>query len=129
MGGGMPWREEEMYPYVKRNLRARYPAFEGWEIFERDRREGYEPDFVVERRRRGKIERAVVEVKATTRVAQSDIDQLNLYVRNLAGRNVKIVEKMLVVPAGSDTSIVPDDIELMFLRNFKCENGDILWYE
>lgn len=117
----MSVREEEMYPYVKKNLRRRFPAYEGWEIYEKDRWEGYEPDFVVERRYRGKIERVVVEVKNVCTVSQSHIEQLNRYAKNLAGGNAVIVAKILVVPAGADASIVPDDIEVMFLKSFTCE--------
>jgi len=118
-----------MYPYVRRNLRRKYPKYEGWEIYERDRWKGYEPDFVVERRRRGKIERAVVEVKLTCRVSTNHVTQLNLYARNLAGRNVRIIEKILVVPAKADTSLVPEDVTKMFLKNFVCENNEIVWYK
>lgn len=125
----MTWREEDMYPYVWRNLRARFPAYEGWEIYEKDRWKGYEPDFVVERRFRRRIERVVVEVKATCKVSWAHIKQLNMYARNLSGRNVTIVEKILVVPAGADTSTVPDDIEVLYLRKFECENNDIIWYQ
>ena len=127
-GESVTWREEDMYPCVRRNLRKRYPARRRWKIYDRDRWPTYEPDFVVERRSRGVIQRAVVEVKATCVVAQSDVDQLNLYVRNLAGGNTKIVNKMLVVPGGADTSVVPSDMEIMYLRKFKCENGDIVLY-
>jgi len=125
----MTFREEEMYPYVRRNLRARYPAHKGWEIYEKDRWNGYEPDFVVERRRRGKIQRVVVEVKATCKVSQDHVDQLNRYVRNLSGRNVKIVSKILAIPAGADTSLVPYDMEIMYLKSFKCEDDEIIWYQ
>jgi len=91
----MTWREEDMYPYVWRNLRARFPAYEGCEIYEKDRWKGYEPDFVVERRFRRRIERVVVEVKATCKVTWTHIKQLSIYARNLSGRNVTIVEKIL----------------------------------
>ena len=61
----------------------------------------------------------ISEVKRTSRVSQGHIDQLNSYARNLAGENVKIVEKILAVLASADTSIVPKDIKIMFLENFK----------
>ena len=125
----MTWREEDMYPYVLRNLRARYPAYDGWEIYPKDRWKGYEPDFTVERRVGRRIERTVVEVKATCKVTSAHIRQLNRYAKNLSGRNVTIVEKILVVPAGADTSMVPDDIEIMYLRKFGCEDNDIIWYQ
>ena len=108
-----------MYTNVRRNLRQKYPKNKGWEIYGKDRWEGYEPDFVVERRRRGRIERIVVEAKLTDQVTENDISQLNSYVRNLAGGNTKIVDKVLAVPAGADTSIVPDDMTKMFLKTFK----------
>jgi len=125
----MTFREENLYPYVRRNLRARYPACEGWEIYEKDRWEGYEPDFVVERRRHGETERVVVEVKVTCSVSPSHVSQLNKYAKNLSGRNIKIIGKMLVVPSGADTTKVPHDIDIMYLKAFKCEDNEITWYE
>ena len=124
----LSWREEDMYPYVMKDLRIRFPAYDGWEIFPQDAWSGYRPDFVVERRRHGKIQRVVVEVKADCKVRLDYIRQLNSYARNLAGRNVEIVGKILVVPAGTDTSNVPYDIEIMYLRAFKCEDQKIIWY-
>ncbi|RLI74026.1 hypothetical protein DRO97_06475 [Archaeoglobales archaeon] len=123
------FREEDMYPYVRRNLRKKFPASAGWNIYEKDRWRGYEPDFVVERRYRGKVERIVVEVKLTCRVTRSHISQLKKYVRNLSGRNAIVKEKILVVPSGSDTSIVPHDVTVIFLKSFKCEDDEIVWYE
>jgi len=116
----MAFTEEDMYPYVRKNLRARYPAYEGWEIRKKDRRKGYEPDFVVDRNINGEVERVVVEVKLTCKVEPSHVRQLNRYVKNLAGGNVRILKKILVVPAGADITNVPRDVEVMFLRAFKC---------
>jgi hypothetical protein len=108
-----------MYPSGYRNLRVRYPARLGWGIFQKDYWVTYVPDFVVERENRhGIIERAIAEVKCVDKVYQSHISQLNSYVRNLSGNNVKIKEKMLIVPAGVDVSLVPEDIYIMYLRGF-----------
>lgn len=125
----MTFREEDMYPYVRRNLRRRYPASAKWKIYGKDRWEGYEPDFVVERKYRKKIERIIVEVKVTSIVSQSHVDQLNQYVQKLSGGNVKIKGKILVIPAGADKSIVSEDVEVMFLKSFKCEDDVVVWYE
>lgn len=124
----MTWREEDMYPYVRTNLRARYPAHGGWEFCDKEWA-GYKPDFVIQKRRGRKIERVVVEVKATCKVLQSDIGQLNRYARNLSGSKSRIVNKTLVVPSRADTSVVPSDVEIMYFKHFKCEKGDIVWYE
>lgn len=105
-----------MYDYAYNSLRRRFPAEYGWEIEERPNYGSYIPDYGIERRRRGTVERAVAEVKDTDRVTQAHIDQLNRYVRNLSGGNVAIVAKFLIVPAGCDCSIVGRDIEVIFLR-------------
>jgi len=129
------WHEYNMYPYVKRNLRKKYPKNLGWEIIQQDRwngtdlHSGYETDFTVERKKRsGFTERIIVEVKAECNAKQEHIDQLNSYVQKISGGYVRIIDKILVYPSGADVSIVPEDINIMKLRNFKCENSDITWY-
>jgi hypothetical protein len=107
--------ESEMYPYVKRNLRRKYPQSERWEIFHEDNWVNYKPDFVIERRGRGLIQRIICEVKLND-IKQNDIDQINKYVKNLSGGNVRIRGKILYVLAGTDVELVPDDIEIHFLR-------------
>jgi hypothetical protein len=124
----MAWTEKDMYPSTAKVLRRRYPAYDGWIIYPKDRWMGYEADFVVERKRRGRTERVVVEVKTTCKVRQGDVNQLNLYVRNLSGGKIKIVDKIMVIPSGGDVGNVPPDVQIVRLRNFKCENGDIVWY-
>ena len=128
----MSWHEEEMYSYARKNLRARFPAGNGWQIIVKDRWSGgksstYEADIVVERKRGGKIQRIVVEAKVTEKVSKSHINQINRYSKNLSGGNSVIVRKILVVPSGADTSIVPDDIEIMFLRCFVWNGRDFEW--
>jgi len=110
--------EKDMYDFIYTNLRKRYPHYEGWEIYAEDNWDTYRPDFVVERRnRRGEIERVVVEAKCDFRVKREHIDQLNRYCRNLAGPNTYIVDKILAIPSGIDTSIVPNDVSLMIVRS------------
>lgn len=115
--------ESDMYPFVRSNLRARYPVSLGWEIYEQDRRgsQSYIPDFVVEVKKDKITYKIPVEVKCTCKAVQADIDQLNRYSKSLAGPNVSIQSKILVYPSGVDTTLVPDDIEIMYLKSFKCE--------
>ncbi len=112
--------EREMYPTTRTNLRNRYPTSEGWAIYPLDHHGTYIPDYVIERRLRNRrIIKVVVEVKKC-RVTQYDINQLNGYARNLAGPNVGIEAKIFVVASGADTSLVPNDIEVIYLRSFSC---------
>ncbi|AEF97311.1 Dna2/Cas4 domain-containing protein [Methanotorris igneus] len=112
------FKEFDMYPYVRRNLRKRYPASKGWVIKERERRGSYEPDFIVERRTKSVIERIVVEVKATPKITENHIKQINRYAKCLAGANVKIKEKILVVPSGAKVSKIPPDIKIHYSKKF-----------
>lgn len=105
-----------MYGYAYNSLRRRFPAEDGWEIFPQDQWDGYRPDYVVEKRMKGVLQRVVAEVKDTDCAQQDHIDQLNYYVKSLAGRNVRIYAKILIVPAGCDCSIVGEDIEVIYLR-------------
>lgn len=115
--------EKDMYPYVYSNLRARFSKRDGWEIYEQDRRgsQTYRPDFVVERKINNTTYKIPVEVKCNCKAIQADINQLNRYSKSLAGPNVSIQSKILVYPSGADTALVTDDIEIMYLRNFKCK--------
>jgi hypothetical protein len=128
----MSWHEEDMYPYARKNLQARFPARNGWQIFVKDRWSGgksstYEADIVVERKRGGKTQRIVVEVKVTGKVTKNHINQINRYCRNLSGATSVIAGRALVVPSGADVSIVPDYIEIMFLRAFKWNGEGFDW--
>ena len=114
----MNFYEHDMYPSVQKILRSRYPCYEKWEISRKNRRNGYEPDFEIERKIEKTIERIVVEVKSEPKITYNHISQLNKYARNLAGKNVKILKKIFVVPGGADTSIVSDDFDIIYMRKF-----------
>lgn len=128
----MAWREEQMYPYVWRNLRRRFPAYRGWEIRVEDVWSGggwtnYRMDLVAERFVGGCWERGIAEVKVTNRVTEAHIRQLNSYAKRQAGARAKITAKIMVVPVGADISELPPDIDVMFLRAFVCTGTGFSW--
>ena len=119
--------EKFTYPYVRRSLRKRYPKKMGWEIHIKDDPSNAFPDFLVERRtRKGFIERVIVEVKKATRITRQHVDQLNSYARHMAGENVRVVNKIMVVPSGSDVEKAPGDISIIQLRKFWCMGDRII---
>ena len=125
------FKEYDMYESAKNALRRRYPASDGWEIFERDNRKtGYIPDFVIERPRVKGIfidtpmKKAIAEVKAEKIITEQHARQLTEYVRNHAGGKQEIVGRHLIVPAGADISkieslIAKFNIEVIRLNSFK----------
>lgn len=116
--------EKEMYPYVYNLLRRRYPLNEGWEITEQHYTTGtYIPDFVVSKN--GKLIKYVVpvEVKYVCKATQAHINQLNSYASKLAGGKAVIQNKILVYPSGADVTLVPSDIDCIFLNSFSCNKS------
>ena len=125
-GTGVSFTERDMYEAAYRVLRRRYPAHEGWKIVPQFEGVGYRPDFVVERRDFwGTLHRVIAEVKAECRITRAHLRQLNAYARALAGGEAVIDAKILIVPAGADTTAVPNDIQVIYLRGFRC--GDNRW--
>ncbi|RLF81702.1 hypothetical protein DRN32_00305 [Thermococci archaeon] len=116
------FREFDMYPYVRELLRRRFPTSKGWVIKERERRNGYEPDYIVERRRSNKIERHIFEVKKEPKAREEHVRQVNRYAKYLSGPNVEIKSKNIIYPAGADVSGLPPDIRALKLRKFKVGN-------
>ncbi len=121
-GGILRFREQDMYEPAYRVLRRRYPAHEGWIILPRFEEGGDRPDFVIERKDAlGTIRRVVAEVKATCEITQEHMGQLSRDARNLAGPNVRIEGKLLIVPSGARiSSDKPEDVDIVFLRRFRC---------
>lgn len=112
--------EKEMYPFVKAALRRRFPASEGWEITFNAKKDSYEPDFFVTDT--AKKRRIVVEAKYVCEISERHVNQVNDYVASQKGKSPKIEQKMLVLPSGSNTTKVPDDFTVIYLKKFPC-NG------
>jgi hypothetical protein len=121
--------EQFTYPYVRRNLRRRYPEKLGWRIHVKDDYRKSAPDFVVERvTRKGIIERVIVRVKKATLLKRQHFDAINRYARIMTRGDMKIVNKIMVVPWGSRIDEAPADVTIMKLRSFRC-NGDRIIHE
>ena len=118
------FREFDMYPYVRELLRRRFPASQGWVIKERERRNGYEPDYIVERRKGKIIERHIYEVKKEPKAKTEHVKQVNRYAKNLSGPKVRIKSKNLIYPSGANTSGLPPDINVLKLRKFKVTGSN-----
>ncbi len=121
--------EYEMYKYVYMLLRKKYPKKKRWEIKPQWRGSTYRPDFLVERRVRGIIQRIIVEVKAQCSIRESHIKQLNSYVSKVSGPNVRILEKILVVPGRARVSekirvlAEQSNIKIKRLKKIQCINS------
>ena len=62
---------------MDKTVRQRFKAIDGWDIYEQDNWGAIIPDFVAERRHKGYIERAIIEVEGTCSSKQEHIEQIN----------------------------------------------------
>ena len=112
----MTFEERDMYSHVNNNLRRRFPYQKGWQIYHQDPWKGIRPDFVVERKHRGSIQRIICEVKAESKIKKDHIDQINRY-GSIGAGNAKIIKKILAVPRGVEIS----DMVRRYLELYKID--------
>jgi hypothetical protein len=107
--------ESDLHADVRAMLRRWYPPRRGWKIYDRDEKTGIRPDFMVERKEGEGMERTICEVVAARKITPEHIARLNHYAESLSDEKITILEKILAVPAGADTSLVPPDISVLIL--------------
>lgn len=116
------YREKEIIPYAFACLKNYFPQWEGWEIQFTHYDSPGSPDFVIERIIENKLHMVAVEIIQSEKITSNHIYELN---RNaeILDRGCKFnVEKILIASEGCDTSIVPEDIKIILLKEFKSEN-------
>ena len=114
----LAYREEELLPYAFAYLRSQYPRWEGWDLHYNHNDEALSPDFIIERHQEGITYRAAVEVKSSGWITTAHIRKLNNYAKILANHSRCVIEKIFIVPSDCDTSLVPNDIKIIYLKEF-----------
>jgi hypothetical protein len=117
----MSVNREDMYPHVRNELLRWYPENRGWKIYARDEVPGIQPDFLIEKTSGGRIERSICAVEAAREIHPDHLTRIDHYRSVLSGPNVTILETILAVPGGTDTSVVPKGISVLHLRKFSVE--------
>jgi hypothetical protein len=113
---GMSLTEKELYPEVRNALRRWYPQHRGWKIIEKEKLTGIRPDFLMERNVGGRTERSICNVETIKTIDENHITKLQHYADGLSGTNITMIEKILAVPAGTDTSSVPGGITVLVVH-------------
>jgi hypothetical protein len=117
----MSLKKEDLYPHVRTQLQKWYPGSRGWTIYDRTEVAGIQPDFLIEKRSGEHIERSICTVEAARTITDDHIRRINHYVSNLSGKDISILERILAVPSGTDTSSVPGGISIFHLENIHQE--------
>lgn len=120
--------QDVTYSYAERDLRKMYSPAEGWKIQRISGNSNNAPDYMVTRKYRGVSEYVLASIILKKAVLRADIDALvSPYTpENAAGA---LSGKVLLVPAGADSSGVPDDIDVVELKGFSCEGGEVVWWK
>jgi hypothetical protein len=113
----MSLSKEDMYPHVRKKLQEWYPEKRGWKIYARNEVHGIQPDFLIEKTTGSKIERSFCAVEVAKMINEDHMKRIGHYLDILSGQNVAILENILAVPAGTDTSCVPEGISLMRIQH------------
>jgi len=108
--------KEDMYPHVRKKLQQWYPEQRGWKIYARNEVHGIQPDFLIEKTTGGRIERSFCAVEVAKMITEDHMKRIHHYMDLLSGQNVAILEHILAVPAGTNTSSVPEGISVMRIR-------------
>ncbi len=111
----MSLKREDLYPHVRNRLQHWYPDNRGWKIYDRHEISGIQPDFLIEKKTGNSIERSVCAVETVPVITEDHIRRFNHLIDALSGNNISILEKILVVPAGTNTSCVPSGFSIIHL--------------
>ena len=117
----MALKREDLYPHVRKKLQEWYPGSRGWTIYDRTEVTGIQPDFLIEKRSGECIERSICTVEAARTITDDHVRRINHYVSILSGKNISILERILAVPSGTDTSSVPTGISIFHLEKVHQE--------
>jgi hypothetical protein len=120
MGSG----KDIIFSYAERDLRKRYSPSEGWEI-QRAANGDAGVDYTIARKWQGVAQQIYASIVMKPELLQSDVDAF------IAGipAGARVNGKVLIVPAGADYSVVPDDIDTMELKGFVRDADKIVWWK
>lgn len=112
--------QDIMREFARKELIRTYPSSDGWDVVASDQK-GADQVFVAKRRNKGKTEMADILVTFNRKVTQEMIDRLAGLRKNPAAASI------LIVPLGTDVSLVPAGIRVRFMRSFAFDEKELVW--
>lgn len=112
--------QDIMREFARKELIRTYPSSDGWDVVASGQK-GADQVFVAKRRNKGKTEMADILVTFNRKVTQEMIDRLAGLRKNPAAASI------LIVPLGTDVSLVPAGIRVRFMRSFAFDEKELVW--
>ena len=110
--------EEEMLPYAFVYLREKYPGWKGWRMNYVFHEELMLSDFVIQRITRYRTYYAIAHVVVTESISKWHLQKLERAAALYRQNPNCIVEKIIIIPAGCATGIIPKHIKIIQLKEF-----------
>jgi hypothetical protein len=121
----MGYSGDIMHDIVQKELKRNYPASEGWVVSGVSKKIGNDEIFSVSRRRGSS---QVVTVGVTfSRIIEPGLVRSMIAEQETPVAKKSAWQSSLLVPQGTDISILPAGTKVIFMRSFRYEGKDLLW--
>jgi hypothetical protein len=117
--------KDVIFTYAERSLKRKFPSNEGWQIQRMSASKDFTPDYVVARKWQGFSQYALASVFMKSQLLESDIPPS---LSQDSGEHFgSLIGRVVIVPAGADSSSVPGEIDVLELKGYVCQDDDIIW--
>jgi hypothetical protein len=110
-------------PYAYCYLLELYPKREGWKHRFADRKNFLLPDFIIDKVIGKCVERVIVSVQMDTMISKKHIEEMKIYEKVMRVSRNYHIKKIFFVPSGCEVISMPDDIKVIFLKEFSLKSA------
>ncbi|MDD4255759.1 MAG: hypothetical protein PHP59_10355 [Methanofollis sp.] len=118
--------KEAVYNTVERDLKKAYRAEEGWTLARRPQIAAA-PDYLLSRKRSGKTENVLVNVRLAAVVGADEFSRLKEMTERCAAHGMAVNKAVLVVPQDVVLPGNVGDVDLFYLNTYAVKNGEVIW--
>ena len=118
--------QDIMHQFARQEINRLFSTYDGWRITPLPEGQGYDREFIADRMISGNKESTRVLVSFEKKVAKEKIERMRSSVTGPYGQ-VKKGNILLIVPQNTDTSAVPADVGISFMKSFAFEGDSLAW--
>jgi hypothetical protein len=115
-----------MHDFVQQEIKRIYSTYDGWKITPRRHGNSYDTILLIERMNKGNREIAKILVTFKKIVTLDMLEELTVPEKVTDG-TVPRRSYAVMVPVNADTSALPKDLEVMYMKSFAFEGKELAW--
>lgn len=119
-------KDDIMQHFIENDVRRHFPECQGWKIASREIQSGYDQVIRVERWNDSAEEKIVIGFSFEPIVPKAIIDTLRNVPASVPA-NSKYFRKAVLVPQGSDISMLPPKTEVFLMKSFVYKDCELIW--